>query len=257
MLARGVDRVEVIAAAMYIAVFLGVIAADVIGGAAAALVASAVYMVLRFSAIEVLGTSTFAGLFLVRMLSYLSFGVIGGLSWRLLRERLNKLESFDSIDDATHLLNARGMAEVIDHEVARGRRYEESFVVSTVQFSTGLVGGLKRKERANVMAMLGSTARESVRGVDRVGITTDAKTISLVILSPLTTTEGALVLTQRITASLSNSLLPLNVAVARKLNVHHYLFPRDATEIGSVREQLLHSTAIEFPGAASVQASNV
>ena len=66
MAVRGVDRIEVVAALMYIGVFLGVIALDVIGGLVAALVASATYLLLRFDAIEVLGTGHFATLVLVR-----------------------------------------------------------------------------------------------------------------------------------------------------------------------------------------------
>jgi GGDEF domain-containing protein len=249
MLARGVDRVEVIAAALYIGVFLGVVAVDVIGGTVGALVASAVYMVMRFSAIEVLGTGPFARLMVIRMLSYLAFGLIGGLSWRLLRQRLDKLEQFDSIDDTTRLLNARGIAEVIDHELARGRRYDESFVVSTVMLSTSLVSDLNRSRRRRALDELGSTTRSSVRSVDRVGVMTDDRNITLVVLSPQTSMDGSTALVDRVTNALSTSMLAYNVALGRKVEHHQLVFPQDMVEIGQLREQLLARSARDFPNA--------
>lgn len=251
MVARGVDRVEVIAAVLYIGVFIGVVTADVIGGVSGALVAAAIYMVLRFDAIEVLGPSRFSVLIVVRLLSYLAFGLIGGLSWKLLRERLDKLETFDTIDDATLLLNARGMADVIDHEMTRARRYEETFVVTTVQFSMELVGALKMKQRQKVLSVLGATTRDTVRSVDRVGITSDDRSVTIVVLSPLTTIEGGHALARRVTEALADALLPLNVPVGRKLDHHHFLFPGDSVEIGALKDQLLHRTAIEFPDAVA------
>ncbi len=252
MLARGVDRVEVIAAALYIAVFLGVVFADVIGGASAALAASAIYMLLRLSAIEILGTGRFAGLILVRMFSYLAFGLIGGLAWTLLRDRLKKLESFDSVDDATRLLNARGLAQIIDHEVARGRRYEETFVVSTLQLPMSAWENLSRKGRKRALGVLGSTATKSLRSVDRVGVINDGRSLTLVVLSPQTSLDGSTAITSRITESLSNSLLPMNVALGRKIDHHHLLFPRDNVEIAVLRQQLHDRVALDYPAAESV-----
>ncbi len=249
MIARGVDQVEVIAAALYIGIFIGIVTVDVIGGAAAALAASAIYMLLRFSAIEVLGSKRFAELVIVRMLSYLAFGLIGGLAWRLLRGRLGKLENYDTVDDETRLLNARGIADLIDHEVARAKRYDETFAVATVEFGSSLVNGLDRKRRRIALDVLGSTARASVRSVDRVGVMTDDRTIVLVMLSPKTQSDGASALVERVTNALSTSLLPFNVALGRKVNHHELFFPRDAVEIGQLRAQLLQRSAAEFPDA--------
>jgi hypothetical protein len=249
MVARGVDQVEVIAAALYIGIFIGIVTVDVIGGAAAALAASAIYMVLRFSAIEVLGSARFAQLAIVRMLSYLAFGLIGGFAWKLLKGRMGKLENYDMIDDDTHLLNSRGMAELIDHEMARGRRYEESFAVSTVELASSLVTGLDRKRRRVALDVLGATARASVRSVDRVGVMTDDRAIVLVVLSPKTASDGASALIERVTNALSTSLLPFNVALGRKVEHHELFFPRDAVEIGQLRAQLLQHCAAEFPDA--------
>jgi hypothetical protein len=252
MVARGVDQVEVIAAALYIGIFIGIVTVDVIGGAAAALAASAIYMMLRFSAIEVLGSGRYAQLVVVRMLSYLAFGLIGGFAWRLLRGRLGKLEDYDMVDDDTRLLNARGMADIIDHEMARGRRYDESFAVSTVELASSLVADLDRKRRRIALDVLGSTARASVRSVDRIGVMTNERNIVLVVVSPKTASDGATALVERVTNALSTSLLPFNVALGRKVAHRELFFPRDAVEIGQLRAQLVQHGAAEFPNAKAL-----
>jgi hypothetical protein len=246
MFARGVDRVEVIAAGLYILVFVGVVMVDVIGGTAAALLAGAVYMVLRFPAFEILGTGRFASLILVRLLSYLAFGLIGGLAWKLIRERLEKLESFDVIDDDTTLLNARGLFELLDHEVARGRRYANEFTVGTVSFPAEPFLGLKRK-RTKVLRAMGDAAREGIRTADRLGVVMDDRMVTLVAMFPETDAAGASIVMNRISDAVRDTLLPLGVAVGRRVDEFVFSFPEQSVELAAFTDDLMSRTRVAFP----------
>jgi hypothetical protein len=251
MWSRGVDRVEVIAAGLYVLVFCGVLVADIIGGAAAALVAAAIYMVLRLPALEVLGTARFATLNIIRMLSYLAFGFLGGVAWKLLQERLNKLESFDSVDDVTHLLNARGLFDLLDHEMARGRRYENTFTVATVSFPSDVFLALTARQRRRAFAQFGDAARDSVRTTDRLGLVRDAKKITLVVFCPETDTPGAHIVLSRMGDRVRDTLLPMGVGLGRRLDEFVFMFPQESVELGAFRDDLVERTRVAFPDARS------
>jgi GGDEF domain-containing protein len=252
MWARGVDRVEVLAAALYVVVFFGVVVADVIGGSAAALLAAAIYMVLRLPAIEVLGTTRFATLNLIRLLSYLAFGVVGGVAWKLLQERLDKLESFDTVDDITHLLNARGLFDLLDHEMARGRRYENTFSVVTVSFPSETFASLGNRQRRRAFAEFGEAARDSVRTTDRLGLVRDSRKITLVVFCPETDAPGAQIVLSRLGDRVKDTLLPIGVGLGRKLDEFVFMFPQESVELGAFRDDLIERTRQAFPDARNV-----
>ncbi len=144
MVARGVDTVEVIAAALYVGVFLGGLLAGVIGGATAGLAAAAVYAILRVDAIEALGPSRYGGLLVARLVGYVLFGLLVGAAWQWIGERLDKLDAFDDVDDETLLLNARGLVQVIDRETSRARRHGSTFAVVTIDVPMDVFDRLSR-----------------------------------------------------------------------------------------------------------------
>ncbi len=249
MWVRGVDRVEVLAAGLYVLVFAGVLAADVIGGSAAALLAAAIYLVMRLSAIEVLGTGRFATLNLVRLLSYLAFGVIGGLSWKLLKERLDKLETFDIIDDATHLLNARGLFDLLDHEMARGRRYDHTFSVVTLSYPADAFASVKGRKRRAALASFGAAARDMVRTTDRAGVVRDQRKVTVAVFCPETDRAGAQILITRLGDRLNDAMLASGVGLSRRLEEFVFVFPQESVEIGAFRDELVERTRRTYPDA--------
>jgi GGDEF domain-containing protein len=246
---RGVDRVEVLAAALYIMVFAGVIFADVIGGGAAALLAAAIYMVVRVPALEVLGTARFAGLNLIRLLSYLAFGLIGGFAWKLLKDRLDKLETFDTIDDTTHLLNARGLFDLIDHEMARGRRYDHSFSIATVSFPAAAFATGRSRTRRRALEAFGETAKDAVRTTDRIGFVRDDRKVTLAVFCPETDRAGATIVLNRVGDRVLDTLLPLGVGLSRKLDEFVLVFPQESVEIAAFKDDLIVRTRKAFPDA--------
>jgi GGDEF domain-containing protein len=249
MWVRGVDRVEVLAAGLYVLVFAGVLVADVIGGSAAALLSSAIYLVLRLSAIEVLGTGKFAALNLVRLLSYLAFGLICGFAWKVLKERLDKLESFDIIDDATHLLNARGLYDLLDHEMARGRRYDHSFSVVTVSYPAEVFASLSTRKRRAAFAAFGAAARDLVRATDRAGVVRDSRKVTVAVFCPETDRAGAAVLGTRLADRLNDGMLAAGVGLDRRLDEFVFTFPQESVEIAAFRDDLVERTRRSFPDA--------
>ena len=249
MLVRGVDRVEVIAAVMYVGVFLGIVALDVIGGLVAALAATAIYLLLRFDAIEVLGTSHFASLVLIRLLGYVAFGLIGGLSWQLLRTRLEKMESFDQVDDATLLLNARGFADLVDREMARARRSKAPFTVASVEFPASVLLAVPRKRRRMVLRDLGVTIDEGTRSADQVGVTLDRDRFRVSVFLPETDEAGARLVCARLIDRLSSHLLTEGAPLPRDVEDHVYSFPADAVEMGAMRDGLTQISKEQFPQA--------
>lgn len=246
---RGVDRVEVLAAGLYVLVFAGVLAADVVGGSAAALLAAAIYLVMRLPAIEVLGTGRFATLNLIRLLSYLAFGLVGGFSWKLLKERLDKLETFDTIDDATHLLNARGLFDLLDHEMARGRRYDHSFSVVTLSYPADAFAGLKGRKRRAALAAFGAAARDMVRTTDRAGVVRDQRKVTVAVFCPETDRAGAAILIARLGDRLNDAMLASGVGLSRRLDEFVFVFPQESVEIGAFRDELVERTRRSFPDA--------
>lgn len=251
MVVRGVDRVEVVGSVLYIAVFIGIITVDVVGGVVAALAATAVYLLLRFDAIEVLGTGYFAVLVLVRLLAYLAFGLIGGFSWQLLRTRLEKLESFDEVDDDTLLLNSRGFADLIEREMARSRRYRTSFSVAAVELPVAAFAQLPRRKRLTVLRDLGTVIAEGIRTVDQVGVSFDRDRYRVSVLLPETDTAGAKVFSSRLIDRVSGHLLQAGVALPRQVQEYSLTFPGDAVELGALRDDLLRLTTLLFPDARS------
>ncbi len=246
---RGVDRVEVLAAGLYVLVFAGVLAADVIGGSAAALLAAAIYLVMRLPAIEILGTGRFATLNLVRLLSYLAFGVIGGYSWKLLKERLDKLESFDVIDDATHLLNARGLFDLLDHEMARGRRYDHTFSVVTLSYPADAFATVKGRKRRAALGAFGAATKDMVRATDRAGVVRDNRKVTVAVFCPETDRAGAQILIGRLGDRLNDAMLASGVGLSRRLDEFVFVFPQESVEIGAFRDELVERTRQTYPDA--------
>jgi GGDEF domain-containing protein len=249
MVLRGVDRVEVIAGLLYVLVFIAVVALDVIGGLVAALVSTAIYLLMRYSAIEVLGTGHFAALVLVRLLAYLSFGLIGGLAWKILRTRLDKLENYDEVDDDTLLMNARGFAELVDREMARARRYKTSFAVAAVDLPASAFGTLSRKQRHAVLRRLGTVISEGTRTVDQVGVALDRERYRVNVLLPQTDAKGAKIFSSRLLDRVSGHLLQQGVPLPRQIEDFAYAFPGDAVELSALRDDLQRISREQFPNA--------
>lgn len=198
---RGVDRVEIIAALLYIPVFLVFLVFGLKGGVIAGIAAGAAYMGLRYSAAEIVGFDRFVGLIGFRAIAYIAFGTIGGWAAEQLDTPLKKLEQHDLIDDATGLFNARFFVRETAVETARADRYGTSF--SVVAFDVPSVDG-NGKDRD--VQEIGRLLRRSLRTVDR-AVHADTGTGSLfAAILPETPAAGARTVAEKIGASMTGAL---------------------------------------------------
>ena len=191
MYVRSVDPIEVFATLLFLPIFIAFVYRGVIGGVVAALVATAIYIALRYPAIDAIGLSQYVGLITFRASSYLIFGAVGGWAVQVLQGSLEKLELYDEIDDETGLYNARHLLQQTDLEMARARRYQTLFSAVSLTFPGAPVNALKARRKRSVMRDLGRQLREAARSVDHVVHAYDGVIHVLVAILPETAEEGA------------------------------------------------------------------
>ncbi len=248
MFVRRVDTVEVVAVLLFIPVFLAFTFGHLIGGTVAALLATAVYAVLRNPAIDAVGGGRFAGLLAGRGIGYLAFGVLGGWASQQLERSLDKLDVYDQVDDDTGLFNARFLVQDTDLEMARAGRYKTFFSVCMVELPAGPLDALPRRKRAGLLRELGGQLGEAVRSVDRAVHARDGSVHRFAVICPETASEGATVfagrLGERVGAFVRSRGVPLPdgdlVSVA-------CTFPGDEDRLGSLREQFAAIDRSEHP----------
>lgn len=189
MLIRQVDPIEIVATALFVPIFVGAVLFGLRGGAIPALVATVVYLILRYPAIRLVGLGPLFGLVLGRAVGFLAFGIVGGWAAGVVGESLTKLALFDEIDDATRLHNARSLVAVLDRERSRVTRY--SAVFSVVHASFAARERMTRSVRARLRA-LGTKVAASVRVSDHAAHFSADHRSHLVIVLPDTSAAGAL-----------------------------------------------------------------
>jgi len=191
MYVRSVEPIEVVGTLLFIPVFLGLMFWGFPGGVALGLAAAVGYAVLRYPAMDAIGTGRFIGLVLGRGAGYLAFGGIGGWAVSQLRASIEKLDLYDQIDDATGMLNARAVVQAIDMEQSRALRYRTLFSVSLVEIPDAAFESLRRRRRATILKELGRNVSDGIRGADRAGHGIESDRHLLITVLPETGREGA------------------------------------------------------------------
>lgn len=190
MALREVDPVEITATVAFAPVFVAFLFFGWKVGLATGALAAVGYVLMRWSAISVVGLDPLFGSIASRVLGYLVFGGVGGWAAEQLQAAIDKLELHDEIDDATGLGNARAAVSVIDSERARSERYEK--VVSVIQCSFALPDAVSEKIAASTLRQLGAAIAHSVRASDHAAhIDDSAGRHRLIIVLPETGAVGA------------------------------------------------------------------
>lgn len=255
MYARRVETVEVIAVALFVPVFLAFVTWDAVGGLLAALVASAIYLGLRSSAIHAVGFSTFAGLIASRVIGLLVFGLVGGWANGLLRASLAKLDLYDQIDDETGLFNARYFVLETDLEKARSDRYRTFFSVAVLDVPASWLDGLGRRQKRRLLRELGHLLQQSVRTIDRASHCIDGEAHRLAVIMPETGSEGAGIFAERLASQLTDWLGQHGVATATTLQPLTLTIPPDETTLAELRSQFLAVSQMEHPRSTAMAGS--
>ncbi len=206
LLVRSVDHVEVIGTLLFVPIFLALMFWGIPGGLVASIVATAVYVFLRTDAIDAVGWGEFAGTVVSRGLGYVLFGVAGGWASSTLELSLDKLDLYDTIDDATGVHNARFLVDDVGLERARSTRYETVFSVSFVEIPAAEIDALAVRKRRQLLRELGQRLDAGVRTIDRVAHAYDGRTHHVAAILPETAADGAAIFHGRLLTELSDFL---------------------------------------------------
>lgn len=240
MAVRGIDPVEVWATVLFLGVFVSAALFGMLGGVIGAVGAIAAYALLRAPVIELLGFEQVARTLFTRSAAYLIFGVASGWAFAVVQRSLTKLDRHDVVDDATELLNARGVAEVLETELARTKRYGGEFAVVTARVR---IEG-DRRIRRDALEALGDRLRFSLRTVDRVGRWEDDDHGDvLVALLPETPLDGTTFVVTRIERLLDDLGHPL----AGEPTFNSHGFPEDEGAIRDVARLAARMTRRSHP----------
>ncbi|HVA44510.1 MAG TPA: hypothetical protein VNF50_13595 [Acidimicrobiales bacterium] len=230
-----VDTVEVVAVLFYLPVFVAFMTRGIVGGLVAGAAAAGAYVAIRYPSLNAIRGRNLVGLLAGRALGYLAFGGIGGWAASLLQGSILKLNLFDTVDDATGLLNARQFVIEVHRQLERARRYGTLFSMATTQIDSSVLTGGRRRVRSQ-MAELGRAVKATTRQVDAAAHSTDGVVHRVVVLLPDTGAEGAAVFAARLERSLSGHLY-LGQAAAGP-SVSPLLYPEDQDRIQAVLAQL-------------------
>jgi len=253
MYVRSVDSVEVAAALLYIPIFVGLAYKGPRGGLIVAVVASLVYVWLRYPAIDAVGFGHFASLIASRSGAYLVFGLVGGWCNETLESSLDKLELYDQVDDDTGLMNARFFLQQTDLETARAKRYQTLYSVVRLSMPTAALASLSRRKRAALLKELGRQLSDGVRTVDHVvhGRLGDHHLFATIL--PETSASGAQVFRERFADRISLFLVARG-AVLRddQMESSWFAIPGDEAALEAARVDFARVDEHEHAHAAAV-----
>jgi hypothetical protein len=246
MYARRVDTIEVVATLLFVPVFLAFTYRGVLGGVGAALAAIAVYIALRYPAVDAVGWAHFGGLIASRAAAYLVFGAVGGWSSQVLESSLAKLDLYDEIDDETGLYNARHLLRLTDLEVARSQRYRTIFSVALVELPADALASMPSRRARSLLRDLGDELGAAGRTVDHIAHARDPETHRFVAVLPETASEGAEVFRHRFAARIEQFLAERSVDLGGEHVMTHTLtFPGDEDRLAELRAALTRIDAAE------------
>ena len=236
MALRDVEMEETVAVALFIPVFLAFVAFDVLGGLVAALVATCLYIAMRFSAIEAVGVGRFLGLIASRGIAFVVFGMLGGIANQVLKLSLVKLDVLDTMDDATTLYNAKFFVETTGLEMSRASRYGGVFSIATLDVPAGPIDSRRRKARAALLLEFGKMLNGGARTVDRVAVAYDGTWYRVAAILPETAKPGAEVFASRMADRVGVSLFGRGVAIPPD-SVRALSFPEDEAVMAELRKE--------------------
>lgn len=235
---RGADLVEVGAVLLFLPVLVGLTLDNVRGGTVAAVLAAAVYGVVRFRTLGGLPIQEFVGTAVVRVLLYIGLGVFGGWANSMLEHALVKLELYDEVDDDTGVGNARALVSALEREIARADRYGTALSVALLQVDRLALEAAGRKGGVHALRRLCTAVESSVRTTDLVHRIPfpDAEVVVVVLTD--TGRTGARQLLQRLVDGAREVFDRLEAGVtAADLHGDVLAHPGDAAALDELRER--------------------
>jgi len=167
------------------------------GGLIAAIIASAIYLVMRMDMFSLTEMTT-TGLIVVvsRLAAFGLVGVAGGEICSRVRYGMARLEGASALDDWSRVYNQRWAHRTLDAARARAIRYSEPFSVVVVGISRSVLAGMRPSRQRALVRGIADHIRADVRVVDEVSRLEDGR---FVILLPHTPKTGGEVVAGRLT----------------------------------------------------------
>ena len=232
---RGLPPTEVFAPFLYIPVLAAAVLGGWMAGLATAGLASLFYGVALSDQSQAGGLGLFLGLLVDRAATYCVYAVVAAFISGYVERRLEKLERFDRIDDATGLANSADFLEESELEMKRADRYGSHFAIAEVRLDTEVLRRTSRKQRARLLRLLGTTLKASTRRVDRPARIHDDALERFVIILPETGSEGSHVLAGRLDTAVRTALETNAVHADGHLEVRTLAYPEDRLAIEDLR----------------------
>ena len=187
---------EVVAQLLMIVVLAGALHWGRNGGFIAALIATAIYVGMRFSVLQAEGLSGDAMTMIVsRVAAYAVIGVAGGELSSRLKYLLARVEHGSMVDHETGLYSAAYAGQAIRSAHGQWMRYEKPYSVVVFVLTPAVWSALKPARMTALLRRIASHLRNDIRMVDDVAYHANGR---FLVLLPETPAEGASVAASRL-----------------------------------------------------------
>ncbi|MDP2402144.1 MAG: hypothetical protein Q8M66_09205 [Actinomycetota bacterium] len=224
---------EIIAQALLFAVLAAAVYGGRNVGAAAAIVSSTLYLVLRAPLfISDVGIDLAPiGMLAVRIAGYLFVGVVGGIVCDRLRTVLDESRDNEGFDPWSRSYNQKLVTRAIEGAMGETERYDTVFSVLTLRIAPAIFDGMRSTRKRSLVRSIAEHISGDIRLVDVLGRVDDG---SFVVVLPHTPAEGAAVVADRLRSSVTELVgaQPGNIETAA-LSV-----PADTGQISQMLERL-------------------
>lgn len=174
------------------------------GGFVTALIATAIYVGMRYPVLAAEGLSADAVTMIVaRVLGYAVIGVIGGELAGRMKYILTRREHDVMVDHATHVYSALYAGRAIAAAIGKHHRYGTTCSVVTLTLSPAIWSGLSSPRMNALMRRVASYLRNDVRMVDDVAYRDNG---GFILILPETEGAGAEVAAKRLCTGIASLL---------------------------------------------------
>jgi GGDEF domain-containing protein len=201
----GPGLVEGLAQLMLLAVLVAAVHYGRKGGLIAAILASAVYIVLRLPLLASTDGVTSATFFLIltRLGAYGLVGIVGGEICTRVKYIFARYDDSNTIDDWSRVYNQRYASHALEQARGRFARYGEPFSAVVLALSPSLTSELQPSRQRALVRGVAGYLRGDVRMVDEVSRLDDGR---FLILLPHTPKEGGVIVNDRLASGVREVL---------------------------------------------------
>ncbi len=186
---------EIAAQILLLGVLFGAVRFGAKGGMIAAIVASAIYVILRTELFSSTAVSYGDTLVMAsRLVAFGMVGVVGGEVCSRFKHGIAVLESGNALDDWSRVYNQAWAHRTLVSARERSTRYQEPFSVVLLTMSPSLFDGVSASRQRTMIRKLADHIRTSVRMVDEIARLDDGR---FVVVLPHTPQAGGHIVAQR------------------------------------------------------------